>query len=69
MTDQLALGTAERPLKTVREQVAERLADFGLRQAVRDARRKRRRAVGETEALERRRRRERRAVDDQGSLF
>lgn len=69
MAQQLSLGTAARPLKTMREQVAERLADFTLRQSQRDAKRRRRRAVGETEARERRRKRARRAVEDQGSLF
>lgn len=67
-TKQLPLEGANRPVMPVREYVRQKLTDLSLRQMKREARRGRRRAIGETEALERRRRRERRAVDDQQRL-
>lgn len=65
MTYQPLLDGAGRPVMSVRDYVRERLADLSLRQAQRDARRARRRAVGETEARERRAKRQRRAAGEQ----
>lgn len=59
------LDGAGRPVMSVREYVQHKLADLSLRQAQRDARRARRRAIGETEARERQAKRRRRAADGQ----